>query len=70
MAEKKENNKQLIGHLMNAISYMKKDKTIEGLPLVYTVEFLQGYLDSLVLNQIDIKNDYFDFAESEQPQIN
>ena len=62
--------KQLIGHLMNAIAYMSEDKTYEGIPLHATARFLRGYVDALVLKQIDLKNNYFDVAESEKSQIN
>ena len=70
MGKKKENNQELIGHLANALSYMTKDRTIGNVPLIYTVQFLQGYMDRLLLENIDKKNDYFDFAESEKPNIN
>lgn len=78
MAKAKENKidsfesleKQLIGHLMNAIAYMSEDKTYEGIPLHATARFLRGYVDALVLKQIDLKNNYFDIAESEKSQIN
>ena len=78
MEKKKENKidsfesleKQLIGHLMNAIAYMSEDKTYEGIPLHATARFLRGYVDALVLKQIDLKNNYFDVAESEKSQIN
>lgn len=62
--------KQLIGHLMNAIAYMSEDKTYEGMPVYATARFLRGYVDALVLKQIDLKNGYFDVAESEKPNIN
>lgn len=62
--------KQLIGHLMNAIAYISQDKTYEGIPLYATAHFLRGYVDALVLKQIDLKNGYFDVAESERTNIN
>ena len=62
--------KQLIGHLMNAIAYMSEDRTYEGIPLHATARFLRGYVDALVLKQIDLKNGYFDVAESERTNIN
>jgi len=62
--------KQLIGHLMNAIAYMSEDKTYENMPVHMTARFLRGYVDALVLKQIDLKNGYFDVAESERTDIN
>ena len=71
-----ENRKQLKKHLSNAIGYMKHDRTQFSLPT--TVAFLEGYLDGLeeeerklenTLQFMDTKNDFFDFADSENPEI-
>jgi len=68
------NRKQLKKHLNNAIIYMKHDRT--RFPLTTTVAFLEGYLDGLeeadhklqeTLKFMDKKNDFFDFADSEEP---
>ena len=66
------NRKQLKKHLINAIGYMKHDRT--QFPLPTTIAFLEGYLDGLkevdhklqeTLQFMDKKNDFFDFADSE-----
>ena len=71
-----ESRKQLKKHLSNAIGYMKHDRTQFSLPT--TVAFLEGYLDGLeeadrklesTLQFMDTKNDFFDFADSENPEI-
>ena len=71
-----ESRKQLKKHLSNAIGYMKHDRTQFSLPM--TVAFLEGYLDGLeeeerklesTLQFMDTKNDFFDFADSENPEI-
>ena len=71
-----ENKEQLKKHLSNAIIYMKHDRT--RFPLPTTVAFLEGYLDGLkeaerklqsTLEFMDNKNDFFDFADSEKPEI-
>ena len=71
-----ESRKQLKKHLSNAIGYMKHDLTQFSLPT--TVAFLEGYLDGLeeaerklqsTLEFMDNKNDFFDFADSEKPEI-
>ena len=71
-----ESRKQLKKHLSNAIGYMKHDRTQFSLPT--TVAFLEGYLDGLeeadrklesTLQFMDMKNDFFDFADSENPEI-
>jgi hypothetical protein len=55
---------------------MKHDRTQFSLPT--TVAFLEGYLDGLeeaerklqsTLKFMDKKNDFFDFADSENPEI-
>jgi len=74
MDKKYEGKKQLKKHLINAIGYMKHDRT--QFPLPTTIAFLEGYLDRLqeedrrlqdILGYIDKKNDFFDFADSEKP---
>jgi hypothetical protein len=74
--ENYESRKQFKKHLSNAISYMKHDRTQFSLPT--TVAFLEGYLDVLkeeerklqeTLKFMDKKNDFFDFADSEKPEI-
>lgn len=71
-----ESRKQLKKHLSNAIGYMKHDRTQFSLPT--TVAFLEGYLDGLeeadrklesTLQFMDTKNNFFDFADSENPEI-
>lgn len=71
-----ESREQLKKHLSNAIGYMKHDRTQFSLPT--TVAFLEGYLDRLeeeerklqdTLGFMDKKNKFFDFADSENPEI-
>ena len=71
-----ESREQLKKHLSNAIGYMKHDRTQFSLPT--TVAFLEGYLDGLeeeerklqdTLRFMDKKNKFFDFADSENPEI-
>jgi hypothetical protein len=71
-----ESREQLKKHLSNAIGYMKHDRTQFSLPT--TVAFLEGYLDGLqeeerklesTLQFMDNKNNFFDFADSENPEI-
>ncbi len=71
-----ESREQLKKHLSNAIGYMKHDRTQFSLPT--TVAFLEGYLDGLeeeerklqdTLGFMDKKNKFFDFADSENPEI-
>lgn len=55
-----KNSEELRRHLINALSYMRYDST--KFPLIETVSFLSGFLDSLHLNAMngEYKYDHFD----------